>query len=66
MLGETAVGKSSISLRYCNNTFSDNHEVTIGGAYLQQTVTLPDAAFIKLHIWDTGGQERFRAMTPLY
>ena len=40
--------------------------MTIGAAFLQQTVRLQDGNQIKLHIWDTGGQERFRAMTHLY
>lgn len=40
--------------------------MTIGGAYLQQTVTLSDGTQVKLHIWDTGGSERFRSMVSLY
>ena len=40
--------------------------MTIGGAYLQQTVTLADGTQVKLHIWDTGGSERFRSMVSLY
>ncbi len=42
LLGDSGVGKSSIAQRYCKNIFSESHDVTIGGAYLQQTVTLPD------------------------
>ena len=34
LLGDSGVGKSSIAQRYCRNTFSDNYDVTIGGAYL--------------------------------
>ena len=66
LLGDSGVGKSSIAQRYCKNTFSESHDVTIGGAYLQQIVTLPDATQVKLHIWDTGGSERFRSMVSLY
>ena len=65
-LGEAGVGKSSISQRFVNNKFSDNYEVTIGGAYLQQKVQLKGGNSLRLHLWDTGGEERFRAMTPLY
>lgn len=60
------MGKSSIAQRYCKNIFSESHDVTIGGAYLQQTVTLSDGTQVKLHIWDTGGSERFRSMVSLY
>lgn len=66
LLGDSGVGKSSIAQRYCKNLFSDSHDVTIGGAYLQQTVTMPDGTQVKLHIWDTGGSERFRSMVSLY
>jgi len=66
LLGDAGVGKSSICQRYINNTISDNYEVTIGGAYLQKEVTLDSGSKIKLHIWDTGGEERYRAMAPLY
>ncbi len=35
LLGDSGVGKSSIAQRYCKNIFSESHDVTIGGAYLQ-------------------------------
>ena len=71
LLGESGVGKSSIAQRFCNDRFDDVHDVTIGGAYLQKTVNLPARTEggkaiaeqqVKLHIWDTGGSEKFRAM----
>ena len=66
LLGDVSVGKTSIASRYCKNSFNDHHINTIGGAYQQQKVVLPNGSMIKLHIWDTSGQERFRAMTNLY
>ena len=33
---------------------------------MQQTVTLPFGTSVKMHIWDTGGSERFRTMVSLY
>ena len=66
LLGDSGVGKSSISLRFCQGRFPSFHEVTIGAAFLQQTVRLRDGGQIKLSIWDTGGQERFRSMSSLY
>ena len=66
LLGDVSVGKTSIASRYCKNSFNDHHINTIGGAYQQQKVVLGNGAMIKLHIWDTSGQERFRAMTNLY
>ena len=66
LLGDVSVGKTSIASRYCKNSFNDHHINTIGGAYQQQKVVLNNGAMVKLHIWDTSGQERFRAMTNLY
>ena len=66
LLGESGVGKSSIAMRYVNNTFSEAFEVTIGGGYLQSTVRLKDGSSLKMDIWDTGGQERFRSLLQLY
>ena len=66
LLGDVNVGKTSIASRYCKNSFNEHHINTIGGAYQQQKVVLDNGAMIKLHIWDTSGQERFRAMTNLY
>lgn len=66
LLGDSGVGKSSLALRYTQGRFSPFHEVTIGAAFLQQLIRLRDGTQLKLHIWDTGGQERFRAMAPLY
>ena len=66
LLGNINVGKTSISSRYCKNVFNEHHINTIGGAYQQQKVILSNGSAVKLHIWDTSGQERFRAMTNLY
>ena len=66
LLGDVNVGKTSIASRYCKNSFNEHHINTIGGAYQQQKVVLNNGSMVKLHIWDTSGQERFRAMTNLY
>ena len=67
-----AVGKSSLAGRYNQGKFNDIYQNTIGGAYFQKIINVPDPQDetaqqqVKLHIWDTGGQEQFRAMTSLY
>ena len=38
LLGDSAVGKSSIALRFCQDRFDEVHDVTIGGAYLQKVI----------------------------
>jgi len=66
LLGDASVGKSSLVLRFCNDKFEDKYKVTIGGAYSVKNVKLKNGVVLKLHIWDTGGQEKFRAMASLY
>jgi len=66
LLGDIAVGKTSIASRFCKNSYTDNYINTIGGAYQQQNLVLSNGAKMKLHIWDTSGQDRFRSMTNLY
>ncbi|KAJ6011314.1 hypothetical protein N7451_002726 [Penicillium sp. IBT 35674x] len=65
LLGEAAVGKSSLVLRFVNNDFQENKEPTIGAAFLTQKCTLPSRT-IKFEIWDTAGQERFASLAPMY
>ncbi|KAK9449875.1 ras family-domain-containing protein [Limtongia smithiae] len=65
LLGEAAVGKSSLVLRFVSNDFQENKEPTIGAAFLTQKCTLPNRT-IKFEIWDTAGQERFASLAPMY
>ncbi|WWC68078.1 uncharacterized protein I206_101997 [Kwoniella pini CBS 10737] len=65
LLGESAVGKSSLVLRFVRNEFSDFRESTIA-AFLTQTVSLDDSTSIKFEIWDTAGQERYKSLAPIY
>lgn len=65
LLGEAAVGKSSLVIRFANDEFQDNREPTIGAAFLTQKIILDDKT-IKCEIWDTAGQERFATLAPMY
>ncbi|GAB7358039.1 hypothetical protein MBLNU230_g0203t1 [Neophaeotheca triangularis] len=65
LLGEAAVGKSSLVLRFVNDDFQPNKEPTIGAAFLTQKCQLPNRT-IKFEIWDTAGQERFASLAPMY
>lgn len=72
LLGEAAVGKSSLVLRFVSNEFQENKEPTIGAAFLTQKCPLPPNAnggsrsVVKFEIWDTAGQERFASLAPMY
>lgn len=65
LLGESAVGKSSLVLRFVKGQFHEYQESTIGAAFLTQTVCFDDTT-IKFEIWDTAGQERYHSLAPMY
>lgn len=65
LLGESAVGKSSLVLRFVKGQFHEYQESTIGAAFLTQTVCLDDTT-VKFEIWDTAGQERYHSLAPMY
>ena len=65
ILGDTAVGKSCVVLRYVRDEFCEFQESTIGAAFLSHTAKL-DSESVKLEIWDTAGQERYRSLAPMY
>ena len=65
MIGDSAVGKTSLLLRYANDTFSSTFITTIGIDFKIKTVHLGGKK-VKLQIWDTAGQEQFRTITRSY
>ena len=65
VIGETQVGKSSIILRYVDNSFTDNFHSTIGVDFKSKQISIENNQ-IKLQIWDTAGQEKFRSITKAY
>mmetsp|Transcript_7134 Transcript_7134/g.11567 ORF Transcript_7134/g.11567 Transcript_7134/m.11567 type:complete len:201 (-) Transcript_7134:118-720(-) len=65
MLGDSAVGKSSLLGRFCEGRFDANFVLTIGVDFKWKTVDRNNRK-LKLQVWDTAGQERFRTITPAY
>lgn len=65
IIGDTDVGKTSLSMRYCHGEMPENATPTIGASFLQKRLNL-DGTELSLQIWDTAGQERFRSMAPMY
>lgn len=66
LLGDSSVGKTCFLLRYSDDTFVENHISTIGLDYRLKMINLADNKTIKMQIWDTAGQDRFRAITKNY
>jgi len=65
IIGESAVGKSSLLIRFTDDTFDPDIGPTIGVDFKVKTLDV-DGNKTKLAIWDTAGQERFRTLTPSY
>ena len=66
LLGDTTVGKTCFLMKYTDKTFQDIHMATIGLDYRLKSMKLKSGKNIKLQIWDTAGQDRFRAITKNY
>lgn len=66
MVGDVGVGKSSITVRYALSKFDNKMESTLGAAYMQKVYESTEGKPIKLKIWDTAGQEKYKAIAKLY
>ena len=66
LLGDNPVGKTSILLRYVDRIFREIYLITIGFDQRLKSIILKNGKSIKLQIWDTAGQDRFRTLTKNY
>ena len=66
LLGDDNIGKTSILLRYTDRIFNGPPLTTIGLDYRLKSIILKNGKSVKLQIWDTVGQDRFRAITKNY
>ena len=65
VIGNSAVGKSSIISRYVENVFEWNLIHTIGIDFKSKMIDIEDKT-IELQLWDTAGQEKFHSVTPSF
>ena len=65
ILGKTSVGKSIILNRFIKGTFSEISITTINDFYLDKEIEVRGTP-MKLEIWDTAGQEKFRSLVRNY
>ena len=66
LLGDTEVGKSSFLMRYSDNVFVENYIATIGLDYKLKNIKLDSGKTIKVQLWDTAGQEKYRTIAKNY
>jgi len=65
VVGNQGTGKSSILNRFVNETFDENYQATIGLDFHSKNITIHDQD-VRLIIYDTAGQEKFRSLIPMY
>lgn len=65
VVGDGAVGKTAITFRYAVDKFQENYKMTIGVDFTIKREKVNDKE-IKIQVWDTGGQEKFSKIRPLY
>ena len=65
LIGNSGVGKSCILQRYIKHTFEESYKCTIGVDFLMKSVII-NGQTVKLQLWDTAGQEKYKSMVSSY
>lgn len=65
LIGDSAVGKTSLLQRFAEQQYIDSHIATIGVDFKLRTIQVNNTR-VKLQVWDTAGQEKFRVITKAY
>ena len=65
MAGSSGVGKTQLVFRFVKDEFTDNYLATIGVEFMT-TNTVIDGKKIMIQIWDTNGEEKYKALTGIY
>uniref|UniRef100_A0A3B3U8P2 Ras-related protein Rab-23 n=1 Tax=Poecilia latipinna TaxID=48699 RepID=A0A3B3U8P2_9TELE len=65
VVGNGAVGKSSMIQRFCKGIFTKDYKKTIGVDFLERQIIV-NGEEVRLMLWDTAGQEEFDAITKAY
>ena len=65
LIGDSSVGKTNIMSKYLKNQFNENSKATVGVEFGSKLFKI-DNHTIKAQIWDTAGQEKYKAITGAY
>src|SRR3954471_11571524 len=71
LLGDSGVGKTSLMMRFTEQTFSSTFVSTVGIDFKYKVIAIEPTGSakpvsIRLELWDTAGQERFKSITTSY
>lgn len=65
VVGDVGVGKTNTILRYCDNQFESNTLSTLGIDFKFKDIQHEETR-VRMQIWDTAGQEKYRTITRAY
>eukprot|EP00345_Euplotes_harpa_P013153 CAMPEP_0168336916 /NCGR_PEP_ID=MMETSP0213-20121227/11843_1 /TAXON_ID=151035 /ORGANISM="Euplotes harpa, Strain FSP1.4" /LENGTH=215 /DNA_ID=CAMNT_0008342233 /DNA_START=16 /DNA_END=663 /DNA_ORIENTATION=- len=66
-IGDSGIGKTSVINRYLSEYFNQFNQMTLQCSFQSKVVTIPNSKKqVKLHIWDTAGDEKFRNIVKMY
>ena len=65
VVGDGAVGKTSIVSRFAESRFSEEYKLTVGATFASKTVEV-EGKKVRLSIWDLAGQPRFDEITQMF
>ncbi len=65
VVGDAAVGKTSLVVRYVKGIFNPSYIITLGVNFFLQDIVVHDK-ILRMQIWDTAGQERFGPIRERY
>lgn len=65
LIGDSGVGKTTISNWALTGSFNDNFVPTVGGNYISKEIQVKSST-VKLQIWDTAGDEQYRSLIPMF
>ena len=65
VIGESSVGKSNLLLQFTDKRFEQTHDVTIGVEFGTKIVSYDNTVY-NIQVWDTAGQETYKAITKSY
>jgi Ras-related protein Rab-1A len=66
LLGDIAVGKTSILSRFIDEKYTNEYKCNVGVEFKVKSIYLDEKTGADLQIWDTCGEERFRSLTRQY
>jgi len=66
LLGDIAVGKTSILTRYVEDIYTNEYKCNVGVEFRVKSLFIDEKTGADLQIWDTSGEEKYRVITRQY